>query len=124
MHSDPCLIKVRVRDLGIDRRQIEKTAKEHLTKRGRREASFELEVVGRKRIHFLNKKFMGKDRPTDVLSFPLEQIPGEENDLIGTIFICNDIIRKEADKKNISFEKEFLFIVCHGIDHLVGIHHK
>lgn len=124
MQKSPCSIRIRIKEFELSPALIEKTARQHLEKRGRGGAFFELEIVGRKKIHSLNKEFMHKDRPTDVLSFPLEKIPGEKDNLIGTIFVCNDIIRKAAAEKNISFEKEFLFIVCHGIDHLVGIHHK
>lgn len=99
-------------------------AREHLKKRGEADACFELEIIGTKRMRTLNNKFMGKDCPTDVLSFPLDKIPGEKNKLIGTIFVCSDIIKRQAKEKNASFVKEFMFIVRHGIDHLVGIHHK
>lgn len=124
MPKNVCYIKVRVKFLEIAKEEIEKEAREHLNKRGKGESFFELEVVGLKKIRTLNRQFMKKDQPTDVLSFPLQEIPGENTKLIGTIFVCSDIIKEQAKEKNISFKEEFVFIVRHGIDHLVGIHHK
>lgn len=124
MSENVAIIKKRADSFSLSAKEIEKSSLEHLAKRGFSNCVFELEIIGRAKMQRLNKEFMGKDYPTDVLSFPLEPIPGETNNLIGTIFVCNDIIEKAAKTKGISYKEEFLFIVNHGLDHLVGIHHK
>lgn len=100
---------------------------ESLVKRGKTDKFVELWVVGKKRMRTLNNKFMHKDRPTDVLSFPLESIPAENRfnfELIGTIVVCNDIINTYAKESGNSFVDETSKLVSHGVDHLLGIHHK
>lgn len=124
MHKSACLIKLRTKPLPVSEKEVELMAQDHLKERGESGSCFELEVIGAKRMRSLNSKFMRKNCPTDVLSFPLEKIPGEKSKLIGTVFVCSDIIKKQAEKKNTSFKEEFMFIVRHGIDHLLGIHHK
>jgi probable rRNA maturation factor len=89
-----------------------------LKKRGKNNAHLEIEVVGTRRIAALNKKFLHRMGPTDVLSFPLPS-----NKLLGTIFLCGDIIKKNAKENEKTLENEFEFILRHGIDHIVGIHH-
>lgn len=89
-----------------------------LKKRGKNDALLEIEVVGTRRITTLNKKFLHRMGPTDVLSFPL---PSDK--LLGTIFLCGDIIKKNAKENKKTLEDETEFILRHGIDHIVGIHH-
>ena len=64
--------------------------------------------ISKNKIKSLNKKYRGKDEPTDILSFPLEKDSGE-------ILICKEIARK---KKN-----SILFLVIHGMLHLKGLEH-
>ena len=97
-------------------------AKEHLKKRGVADVSLEVEIVGKIKMSHLNKKFMKKVGPTDVLSFPLPKISTLDN-FIGTIVLCHDIIKSNSTKSGVSFESEFDNNLRHGIDHLLGIHH-
>lgn len=104
---------------------IIKHANAHLYFRKRVKCALEIDIVGIARMRSLNKKFMGRDYPTDVLSFPVANFPtGSDYDFIGTVVLCNDIISKQAKKLNKTFEEEFLFYLSHGIDHLIGIHHN
>lgn len=103
---------------------IVKDVKKHLKLRGAKDVSMEIEIVGIKKMSSLNKTFMGKSGPTDVLSFPLDVIPGENHMFIGTIVICSDIIDTVSKLNETNYADEFLFRVRHGIDHLLGIHHK
>ena len=107
--------------------EIEKFANLHLATRKAKDVSAEIKIVGKKRIHALNLEFMKRDYPTDVLSFPLPKIPGEkENNLqhIGTIILCSDIIKLNAGEDGRSEREEFIFVLKHGLDHLLGIHHN
>lgn len=64
----------------------------------------------------MNKKHRKKDKPTDVLSFPL----GDGN---GDIFICLSIAKKEAKRENISIEAKLAQLTVHGFLHLLGHDH-
>lgn len=118
------LVKFKIRSkFYLGQEQIDSEINGWLKARGKIEATIELEVVGTRKITALNRKFMGHDYPTDVLSFPLDAIPGEKDKLVGTVVICDDVLRRQAHKKGNSPEEEFVFLLRHGIDHLLGIHH-
>ncbi|MBU2578840.1 rRNA maturation RNase YbeY [Patescibacteria group bacterium] len=86
-------------------------------------------LVGTERMRKLNKKYRNKNQTTDILSFcefsndffvkGLEQI---EN--LGEIIICLREVKKNSQKINITFEKEFTRVLIHGILHLLGYDHE
>lgn len=111
----------------LSNREITKEALDCLTFQKAEDSSIEVEIVNRPRMQMLNKKYMKKDCPTDVLSFPLPTIPGEESrgkKKIGTIVLCGDIIKQNAQLSGKTEREEFIFVLKHGIKHLLGIHHK
>lgn len=121
------LIQYKVKEKILSEKEINLEIANHLKTRAVKNACVEVEVVGKTAIKKLNLKFMKKNCPTDVLSFPLDKIPGEDQMLckhIGTIVLCNDIIKLNAKKSGKSVREEFKFILKHGLDHLVGIHHN
>lgn len=66
-------------------------------------------------IKALNKKYRGKDRPTDVLSFPL----GEKG-ILGDIVISVERARAQAEAFGTSFKSEVELYIIHGALHLLG----
>lgn len=84
-------------------------------------------------IHQINKEHRQKDRPTDVISFALEEddLSGFEFDLeelglprnIGDLFISVDRTKEQAQEYNHSFDRELGFLVVHGFLHLNGYDH-
>jgi len=92
-------------------------------------------LVGQRRIKALNKRYLGKNRVTDVLSFPqieikkptkkdLQFFEGEEEKILGEILLCPSRIRKQARRFKESFEKEIAHVFIHGFLHLLGFDHK
>ena len=72
--------------------------------------------VSSKEIKKLNKKYRNIDKPTDVLSFPLDQEIGPDGVIrLGDIVICKSLAKKK--KHSVSF------LIKHGMLHLLGIHH-
>jgi len=86
-----------------------------------------LMVVGERKIRDLEKQYFGEDKVTDVLSFPqLEghSIPGEENVLVlGDVVVCYPQAKRQALKFNRLIDDEIEFLTCHGVLHLLGVHH-
>jgi len=70
----------------------------------------------------LNRDWRGKDRPTNVLSFPSGDAPGEPGAL-GDIVIAYETARKEADEESIALEDHVSHLVVHGVLHLLGFDH-
>jgi probable rRNA maturation factor len=78
-------------------------------------------LIGDKKIRFLNKKYRKKDKITDVLSFR-EEDSGffKEKDFLGEIFIDCQQIKRQAKKNKNTYKKELIFIMVHGLLHLIG----
>jgi len=70
----------------------------------------------------LNRRFRGKDQPTDVLSFPAE--PELRKNLAGEIAISADIASKNAQSLGHSSADEVKILVLHGVLHLRGYDHE
>ena len=67
----------------------------------------------------LNYRFRGKDRPTDVLAFPLDADEG----LLGEIYISIETARRQAAEYRVTLREEVLRLVVHGTLHLCGYDH-
>ncbi|MBS3968580.1 MAG: rRNA maturation RNase YbeY [Clostridia bacterium] len=70
----------------------------------------------------LNSQYRGKDVPTDVLSFPLS---GENGDtfVVGDVVISVDTAERQAFEYGHSFEREMVYLLVHGIYHILGYNH-
>lgn len=82
-------------------------------------------------IHELNHEHMGKDRPTDVLSFPLDGADATHpDDLIGDIVVCPAIAAANAPEHagqghhRGSVDDELALLIVHGVLHLLGHDHQ
>ncbi len=78
-----------------------------------------LAFVSSHEIQSMNRQYRGKDKPTDVLSFNLGE-PG----VLGDLALCLPVIRRQAREFGISENEEALFMVLHGILHLLGLDHE
>ena len=76
-----------------------------------------------KNIRKLNYKFRNKNKPTDILSFPLNQKIGKKF-YLGDIIISYQFINKPKQNNNIKFKKKLIKIFIHGFLHLIGHDHK
>lgn len=71
----------------------------------------------------LNHEYRGKDKPTNVLSFPFEAPPGIELPLIGDLVIAPEVVLNEAKEQEKAFHDHFAHMVIHGCLHLLGYDH-
>ena len=87
---------------------------------------FNIIIVDNDYIHKLNKEYRGIDRPTDVISFALEdEIDNVKLDfrVLGDIYISLDKTNEQAKLYNHSFLRELSFLTIHGLLHLLGYDH-
>ena len=89
------------------------------------DASFSVIIVDNEEIHKINKEYRGIDRPTDVISFALEEDEEYEvkERLLGDIYISIDKVYEQAKEYNHSVKRELFFLVTHGFLHLLGYDH-
>jgi probable rRNA maturation factor len=82
-----------------------------------RNYSLSIAYVSEKTSKEINKKYRGKNKPTNILSFPLGKNLGE-------ILLCLPVIKREAKKFNKTSDQFLNFLVIHGILHLKGLSHS
>jgi probable rRNA maturation factor len=98
---------------------------------GDRPVEISVTLTGDDQVRALNAKWRGKDKPTNVLSFPMadERDLGRANVsdaelLLGDIILAHGVCETEAADKNVSFEDHATHLVVHGTLHLLGYDHK
>lgn len=87
---------------------------------------FNVIIIDNKEIHELNKTYRGIDRPTDVVSFALEDddtfVKTDER-ILGDIYISIDKAKEQAIEYGHSLLRELCFLSIHGLLHLLGYDH-
>jgi probable rRNA maturation factor len=92
-------------------------------------ADLSIVIVGLEESQSLNLEFRGKDKPTNVLSFPFEippemaHIQEEMGNLIGDLVICAPVVESEAKEQNKPLMHHWAHMVVHGCLHLLGYDH-
>lgn len=84
-------------------------------------------VVGDAEMQELNRAYRGKDRPTNVLSFPAGDHatpPGEEVTVLGDIVICAAVVHAEAEAQAKAAAAHWAHMLVHGTLHLLGYDHE
>jgi len=96
-----------------------------------RHVELSVRLTGDEEVRALNAHWRGKDRPTNVLSFPLaeqyelEQADEEGPDLmLGDIVLARGVCEREAAEKHIPVEEHAAHLLVHGTLHLLGYDHR
>ena len=82
-----------------------------------------IEIVDSQTSQELNKTYRGKNYPTNVLSFPLDLPEEVEEDLIGDLAICAEVVAKEAQEQGKQVSDHWAHLTIHGVLHLLGYDH-
>lgn len=80
-------------------------------------------IVDEAESHDLNLTYRGKDKPTNVLSFPFECPDEVELPLLGDLVICRQVVEHEAAEQGKPVEAHWAHMVVHGCLHLLGYDH-
>ena len=82
-------------------------------------------VTGNREMRALNRQFRGKDKATDVLSFPTPLQPNARpNRIVGELAISADIARENSTRLGHSVADEVKILVLHGVLHIAGFDHE
>lgn len=87
------------------------------------DAEVTVRLVDEPESHELNLTYRGKDKSTNVLSFPFEAPPGIELPLLGDLVICRQVVEQEAQEQGKPVEAHWAHMVVHGSLHLLGYDH-
>ena len=98
---------------------------------GARKGEVAIRIVGPAESRSLNHRYRGKDKPTNVLSFPHEVVPlsprerGRGEGLpIGDLVICAAVVAREAREQEKPLRAHWAHMVVHGCLHLLGHDHE
>lgn len=87
-----------------------------------------IRIVDELESRTLNHRFRGRDKPTNVLSFPFEAPPGvpleEIGNHLGDLVICAPVVRQEAGEQGKTQAEHWAHMVVHGVLHLRGFDHQ
>ena len=89
--------------------------------------SLGLQIISNQEIASMNQKWMQKNGPTDVLSFPIisdESLKNLDHVEVGDIFISLEMALKQSYEYKHSIKREMLWLASHGFLHLLGWEHK
>ncbi|HHE8746439.1 TPA: rRNA maturation RNase YbeY [Haemophilus influenzae] len=87
------------------------------------EVEMTVRIVDEAESHELNLTYRGKDRPTNVLSFPFECPDEVELPLLGDLVICRQVVEREASEQEKPLMAHWAHMVVHGSLHLLGYDH-
>lgn len=90
---------------------------------GQQEAELTIRIVDKAESQKLNHTYRGKEKPTNVLSFPFESPPGIELPLLGDLVICAAVVKDEALQQDKPLQNHWAHMVIHGTLHLQGYDH-
>lgn len=108
---------------------------------GPKQLSISVQLSGDAEVHCLNRDYRGKDKPTNVLSFPMldagqldrlmQEDGGQEDSatnspetLLGDIILAHETCAREASEKGISLSHHVAHLIVHGTLHLLGHDHQ
>lgn len=83
-------------------------------------------LTDNEKIQVVNRNFRGKDSPTDVISFAYHETEDFDigpYDTLGDIIISLERVEEQATEYNHSFEREFYYVLTHGVLHILGYDH-
>jgi probable rRNA maturation factor len=113
--------KIKIRKL-----PLRSVARKILSVSGCPEARLSILVTDDAGIRELNRDWLGKDRPTNVISFAMQEGEGAgvQADLLGDVVISAETAARDATEAGVTVEHELYFLLLHGILHLLGYDHE
>ncbi len=89
----------------------------------RSEVEMTIRITDKHEIQYLNHEYRQKNKPTNVLAFPLEQHEDLPIPLLGDLVVCAEVIEEEAKEQNKDMIAHWAHIIIHGTLHLLGYDH-
>lgn len=120
------VLKRAPRSATIDVRRVRALGDRMLAELGLERAELSVLLTDDRQIHALNREHLGKDRPTDVLAFPLDERDSDAKTgerLLGDVVISLDTAERQARGRRRDLLSEVRFLLAHGLLHLVGYDH-
>lgn len=120
------------RKIKVNTAQLKKDTQTILAALGYPDFDIGIWLTSKKTIHAYNKEYRGKDKPTDILSFPYHTelkagepitIQSEDDKNLGDLIIAPEYVMDDLPQWHTTFEKHMQRLLVHGICHLLGYDH-
>ena len=82
-----------------------------------------IRLVDAEESRWLNRTYRGKDKPTNVLSFPAQLELPDGQQILGDVVVCAAVVAREARQQGKATSEHFAHMVVHGVLHLLGYDH-
>ncbi len=108
------------------KRPLRRVAQAVLNILGRSDAELSILIVDNAGIQEINREYLQRDRPTNVISFAMQEGEGAgiQPKVLGDVVISAERAATDAAAAQIPFAHELWFLLIHGILHLVGYDHE
>ena len=119
-------IENRQRSQKIAKRSLRKVAQTILSASGCPDAELSLVIVNDRQIRVINRDYLQRDKPTNVISFAMQEGEGAGISplLLGDVVISAETAARDAAEAGTTFAGELYFLLLHGILHLLGYDHE
>jgi probable rRNA maturation factor len=122
----PILIENRQKKVELDTSRLHRSINVILQHLDREGSEVSLLIVDDPGIQKINKEYLGRDYPTNVIAF--SQLEGEYGDInphiLGDIVISAETALRDADGESLPLEDELDYLLIHGVLHLIGYDHE
>ena len=122
----PVIIENRQKQISIDRGSVRRAMIRIMKLLNCSDKVISLLFVGDKEIREINRHYLSRDYPTNVISFSLTE--GEFGDInpniLGDIVISAETALRDAEKSGMAFDDELAFLMIHGVLHLLDYNHE
>ncbi len=110
----------------LDLKKLRETAKTVLTELASSNAELSISFVDDTQIQELNRRYLGRDRPTNVLAFSMREgaFTSLHPHLLGDVVISVDTARRQSNRFGLDETEMIILLMIHGILHLSGYEHE
>ncbi len=122
----PIIIENRQKKISVDRRRLRRAMTRIMKYLNCSSKVLSLLIVDNKEITEINRRYLNRDYPTNVLAFSLAagEFGNINPDILGDIVISADMAYKDAAEAGIEFNDELAFLMIHGVLHLLNYDHE
>ncbi len=117
-------LRVRLTRLAVRQASLVRMAERVLAAVRETQSELSVELVGDPRMRRLNREYRKKDRPTDVLAFPMRESDNPCPTLLGDVVISVPTALRQAREAGRSVDEELATLLVHGVLHLCGYDHE
>jgi probable rRNA maturation factor len=117
------VIQNSIKDTSINEESLIDTLQQVINDLGKGESELLIRMVDKNEIQNLNKTYRHQDKPTNVLSFPSDLPIEIDEEILGDVVICLEVVKQEAQDQQKTFLDHLTHMAVQGTLHLLGYDH-